>query len=124
MRRYLKKVSQILIGFFIIYGIFLLGEGIQKFVKIPIPGNVIGFIIMFVALKMKILKESIIKDASEFLIGYLVLFFIPYLVKVVTYKELIQKELLPIILSIFGSYVFLLFVSSKLFEYLAKRKER
>ncbi len=121
MKRYLGKFSRIIIGFSIIYAIYLVGETIQRFFHIPIPGNVIGFLIMFFLLRYGILKEKYIEDASRILISYLVLFFIPYLVKIVTYKEVISKNFLGIILSIFGSYIVLLFASSSLFQYLAKK---
>jgi len=124
MKRYLEKFERILVGFSIIYVIYLVGELIQKGLHLFVPGNVIGFIIMFLLLKFGVIKERYIEDASNLLVGYLILFFIPYLVKIVTYKEIIKREFLPILISIFGSYLVLLFVSSSLFQYLAKRRKR
>ncbi len=124
MKRYLEKFNWILIGFFIIYIIYLIGEGIQKFFHLSIPGNVIGFILMFVLLKYKLIKERYIKDASHILISYLILFFIPYLVRIVTYKDIISKDFLSIVFSILGSYVVLLYFSSFVFQYFARKKDR
>lgn len=124
MKRYLRKLNSILIGFFIIYGIYLLGEFIQKIFHVPIPGNVIGFIIMFLLLKFDILKEKFIKDTAELLIGYLVLFFIPYLVKIVLYIDILREEFIPITISLLGSYVLLLFVSGRFSQYLINKRKK
>ncbi len=124
MKKYLAKFSIILLGFFIIYGIYLVGELIQHFLHLSIPGNVIGFILMFFLLETGILKEKIIEDASNLLIGYLILFFIPYLVQIITYKSLLKKEAIAIAFSLFGSYIVVLFFASWFFRFLMLRKKR
>ncbi len=124
MKRYLARFSIILLGFFIIYGIYLLGEFIQHALHLPIPGNVIGFILMFFFLETGILKEKIIEDASNLLIGYLILFFIPYLVRIITYKSLMRREAFAITLSLFGSYIVVLFFASWFFKLLMLRRKR
>ncbi len=124
MKKYLAKFSIILLGFFIIYGIYLVGEFIQHLLHLSIPGNVIGFILMFFLLETGILKEKIIEDASNLLIGYLILFFIPYLVRIITYRSLIKKEAIAIAFSLFGSYIVVLFFASWFFKFLMLRKKR
>ncbi len=57
MKRYLERFIKIIVGFFIIYGIYVVGEWIQRVFHLPIPGNIIGFIIMFFLLKIGIIKN-------------------------------------------------------------------
>ena len=61
----------------IIIGICFLGELLQKLFKIPIPGNVLGMIILFICLCLGIIKLELIKEISKFLLDHLAFFFIP-----------------------------------------------
>lgn len=63
--------------FAIILGICFLGEIINKILKIKIPGNVIGMIILLICLVTGIIKTEMIEEASNFLLDHLAFFFIP-----------------------------------------------
>ncbi|KAJ53529.1 holin-like protein [Clostridium tetanomorphum] len=61
----------------IILLICLLGEAIHNFFKLPIPGNVIGMIILFLCLSSGIIKLNKINYISKFLLDHLAFFFVP-----------------------------------------------
>ena len=61
----------------IIISFWLVGEIIRKFSGIPIPGNVIGMVLLFTALCLKWVKLDSIKEVSDFLLSHLAFFFIP-----------------------------------------------
>ena len=52
-------------------------DQITRLTGIPIPGNVLGIIVLFVLLLTGIIKESHISLAAEFLLRHLVFFFVP-----------------------------------------------
>ncbi len=54
-----------------------IGELLNKVFKIPIPGNIIGMIILLVALLTGIIKLQQIEEISKFLLDHLSFFFIP-----------------------------------------------
>lgn len=61
----------------IILGICFLGEFIHKFLHLPIPGNVLGMIMLFLFLCTGVVKLEMIQEISDFLLDHLAFFFIP-----------------------------------------------
>jgi len=61
----------------IILGIYLLGELLAGSLNLPIPGNILGMIILFVLLCTKIVKVDNISNVTNFLLNHLAFFFIP-----------------------------------------------
>lgn len=61
----------------IIVGICFLGELLQRLFKLPVPGNVLGMILLFICLCSGIIKLEMIKEISDFLLDHLAFFFIP-----------------------------------------------
>ena len=69
-----------------------LGELIVYFIEIPLPGNIVGMILIFVALKLKLIKLEAVKPASDMLIQYLMLFFVPFGVGLLAYFDFIKMH--------------------------------
>ncbi|WP_026894916.1 CidA/LrgA family protein [Clostridiisalibacter paucivorans] len=67
----------ILLQFGIIVGIWQIGELISYWTNLPIPGTVLGMIILFILLNTKIIKIEDLKISSDFLLNNLAFFFIP-----------------------------------------------
>ena len=76
----------------IIFGIYLLGEFISKLFDIPIPGNVLGLIILLILLCTNIIKPSQIENISNFLLDHLAFFFIPAGVQLMSSFGLIKDS--------------------------------
>jgi len=67
----------------------ILGEVVVQVFHIPISGNIIGMFLIFFALRWGLIKLDTVKPASDKLLKYLVLFFIPYGVGLMAYFDLI-----------------------------------
>lgn len=61
----------------IIVGICFIGELLQRLLKLPIPGNVLGMLILFTCLCTGVIKLEMINEISDFLLDHLAFFFIP-----------------------------------------------
>lgn len=61
----------------IIFGIYYIGETCRVLLHIPIPGSLIGMLLLVLALHFKIVKLGQISTISNFLLGHLSFFFIP-----------------------------------------------
>ena len=61
----------------IILGIYLVGELISTSLHLPIPGNILGLVILFILLCTKIVKVDNISTVTNFLLDHLAFFFIP-----------------------------------------------
>ena len=97
-----------LIAIFTILVLQLIGEALQKYFNLSIPGPVIGLILMLLTLMMTnskklnvlaLLRTNII-NTSETLLSYLSLLFVPIGVGVVMHLQLLEMQLLRILVVI------------------------
>lgn len=122
------KVIYILLQLLAITGFYLLGEALQGFFNIPLPGSIIGFLLLFVALLLKIYPLEWIDSGAHFLLAFLSLFFIPATVGIVEYGELFSGKGILLIPIVMASTFLTLATSGWVSQYTAKtsteRKER
>jgi holin-like protein len=70
--------------FSIILTIYFLGELLQKAFKLPVPGNILGMLILFFGLYTGVIKLGMIDKISNFLLDNLAFFFLPAGVSLIT----------------------------------------
>lgn len=75
----------------IICGIYLLGELVSSILNLPIPGNILGMIILFVLLYTKVIRVDNISNITNFLLNHLAFFFIPAGVGLMTSLGIIKS---------------------------------
>jgi holin-like protein len=98
----------LLIAIFTILVLQLIGEALQKYFNLSIPGPVIGLILMLLTLMITNSKKlnmlaplrTNIINTSETLLGYLSLLFVPIGVGVVMHLQLLEMQLLRILVVI------------------------
>ena len=61
----------------VIFAICLAGEFLHRIVGIPLPGNIIGMVLLLALLCLKVLKPEQISSVSSFFLSHLALFFLP-----------------------------------------------
>ncbi|RAZ67697.1 CidA/LrgA family protein [Planococcus maitriensis] len=94
------KIIRIVLQLLVLYGFLLIGEAIQALLNLPMPGSIIGFLLLFSALLLKIYPLEWIDAGATFLLSFLSLYFIPATVGVVDYGPLFSGKgvlLLPIV---------------------------
>lgn len=97
----LKQFSIILI-------IYFLGELIQKALGLPIPGNVLGMLILFFSLYTGVIKLNMIDKISDFLLENMAFFFLPAGASLITCFALLEGKLTAILaVSIISTFVIL-----------------
>lgn len=72
--------------------IFLIGNQIGTYLHVPLPGSIIGLIILFLLLQLKIIKMEWIERGASWLLAELLLFFIPSAVGVINYQQAIGSK--------------------------------
>ncbi|SNT10226.1 holin-like protein [Anaerovirgula multivorans] len=105
----------------IIVGICLAGELLNKILGIPVPGNVIGMIILLILLITGIIKLEMIEKISKFLLDHLAFFFVPAAANILNNLQLIQSQWLPIMGVILISTVVVMTVTGLTVEFLIRR---
>jgi len=74
----------------------LLGEVITRLTKLPVPGPVIGMLLLFCGLLLKQRLPTALEGAANSLHRYLALLFVPAGVGVITNLDLLARSWLPL----------------------------
>ena len=89
----------------IIFMISLVGEGISSVFHLPVPGSIIGLVLLFLALQFKLLRLRHISMVGNFLLANMIILFLPPEVGIMDKFQVIAPYLLPIILIVLGAIV-------------------
>ena len=89
----------------IIFIISLVGEGISSVLHLPVPGSIIGLVLLFLALQFKLLRLRHISMVGNFLLANMTIFFLPPVVGIMDKFQVIAPYLLPIMLIVLGAIV-------------------
>ncbi|MDP4090944.1 MAG: CidA/LrgA family protein [Bacillota bacterium] len=83
------------------FGILLvicyIGEFLKEAFKLPLPGNIIGMIILFLLLSAGIVKLEMLKEVSSFLLEHLAFFFVPAGVGLIAYMDVLGANWVTIL---------------------------
>jgi holin-like protein len=121
---YMKNAVLFLSQLLILIAIYVGSNYIVKLINLPLPGSVLGMILLFISLSMGIVKLKYIEKAAEYLIKHLALFFVPYAVGLMTYGDLIKTNGWKLLLMIVGSTVIGLVVTSGITQFLSSKGTR
>lgn len=106
--------------FFIIL-FYLLGEALSLLIGGFLPGSVLGMLLLFAALSVKVVKSEAVDTACKFLIDNMLLFFVPVGVGIVVSFGIIAQNLLPIILSVSISTIIVMGVTGFVAQKMEKK---
>ncbi|MDX1464989.1 MAG: CidA/LrgA family protein [Halomonas sp.] len=98
------------------------GELLAKGMLLPIPGPVIGMVILLAALLVRGKVPSSLRLAGEGLLRYLTLLFVPAGVGLMVHFELIGADLWPIAVTLVVSTALTLGVTAWVLERLQRRR--
>lgn len=110
--------------FLIIFIVNYIGIIISQVCRLPIPGTIIGMLLLFILLYTKLLKLSSIERAGNFLLLNMTIFFLPPAVKLLDTMNLLKNGTLKIMFLVIFSTILTMVITAKTVEYLIKRSER
>lgn len=96
---YIKVLLLFSRGFLVIMAFLMIGKLINHFLYIPIPGSIIGLLLLFTALSIRIINVDIVQPASHILLKYMTLFFVPAGVGLMNYIDILSVHWLAILTS-------------------------
>ena len=118
MMRIIRTIAQILI----LYVFYYIGVLIVKLTSLPLPASILGLVLLALCLKMKWVKVEYIREGAGFLIAFMTLFFIPAIVGIIDYPELLSVEGILLLGTVFVSTLFAILMSSKFSEIIEKKE--
>ena len=106
--------------------IWAIGEYISSFLShiIIIPGSIIGMILLFVLLKIKVVKVESIEELSNFFLDNMAIFFIPAGVSLIKSLDLISDNVFVLLITIFISTIIVMYVTGKLVDIMINKKSK
>lgn len=115
----LHKLFELLRSFLILYGILFIGEWIAKLIPIGIPASILGLLILFLCLVLRIIPLHWVLFSANLLVRYMAVLFVPVSVGVIKYTDLLVEQfsilLLPNILSTMLGLVVIAFLADYFF---------
>ncbi|AAK78590.1 holin-like protein [Clostridium acetobutylicum] len=111
--KYLKQLMIILSAYF-------LGVIIQLVFNLPIPGTVLGLILLFLALYTKIIKVEMIEDICDVLISHMSFFFVPAGVGLMTSFGILKGKWLKLMTIVIISTILVWIVTAYVVNFLRK----
>lgn len=115
----IRTILQILI----LYLFYYMGVFIVKGTHLPIPPSIIGLLLLFLCLRQKWIKVGMIREGAGFLIGFMTLFFIPSMIGVVEYPELLSSKGFFLIVTVFASTILTIYMTG-IFSKKIEEKEK
>lgn len=105
---------------FIIITFLALGKLLTLTIGWSIPGSVVGLILLFIVLSLRLIPLSWVQPSGHFLLQYMTLFFIPAGVGLLGYIDLIFTYWLVLLLSCLGSTLLVMITISVGYQRLNK----
>jgi holin-like protein len=105
----------------IILGICFIGEVMNKVAHIPLPGSIIGMVLLFFCLFFGLIKVEMIDEVTRFLLDHLAFFFIPAGIGLLGYAAILKANFVPLIVICFVT-TFLVMIVTGLTIQLIKRR--
>ncbi|QAS54633.1 CidA/LrgA family protein [Halobacillus litoralis] len=102
---------------------YLFGTLIQNTFDLFIPGSVIGLIVLFALLSLKIISDRWLKQGVGFMITHLPFFFIPATVGVMSYAYVFEGKGAILILIGLLSTALVMGISGFVAQWMARRRE-
>ena len=90
----------------------LAGELLVRFIALPLPGPVLGMLLLFVGLLVRGSVPEALRQTSQFLLGHLSLLFVPAGTGIMLHVARIHAEWLPLLITLLASTFLTLLVTA------------
>lgn len=111
-------------GLAILFLFQLLGTALERFAGVPLPGNVIGLVLLLAALSLGWVKLEWVESTASWLLKHMMLFFAPLVVGTMAFFPLIGREWAAIAASLLLGTAAVVLATAAAARWLAPRSER
>lgn len=99
----------------------LAGETLSRAVHLPVPGPVLGMILLLALLVLRRRTLALVEPVADALLANLILMYVPACVGLMAHFKTIEAEWLPIVVAVGGSTLLTLMVTALTFKLLSRR---
>lgn len=83
---------QVLLQVALYVGLFVLAQQLVLRLHLPLPANIVGMFLLLALILLRILPLRWVRDGARWLLAEMLLFFVPAVVAVVNYTQLLRVE--------------------------------
>ncbi|OKP94315.1 CidA/LrgA family protein [Paenibacillus sp. P46E] len=116
------KIIRIIAQVAVLYIFFLAGDYLQKLLHLPVPGSIVGLLLLFVLLLFNIVPVKLIEEGSLFILAYLPMFFIPATAGIMNHLDIFSGRGLLMIGILVVSSVLTMVVTAHASEWITGRR--
>ncbi|WNN44005.1 MULTISPECIES: CidA/LrgA family protein [Winslowiella] len=73
-------------------GMFIASERLVEWLHLPLPANIVGMLLLLALIMLRVLPLNWVKAGATWLLAEMLLFFVPAVVAVVNYSQLLRVE--------------------------------
>lgn len=107
----------------VILAICLAGEILHRVLHIPVPGNILGMLILLFLLCFKVIRPEQIENVTKFFLNHLAFFFLPASVGLLAARNQLQGQWILLLLLCIGATIATMAATGRTAQALRKRKE-
>ncbi|MGL6258567.1 CidA/LrgA family protein [Vibrio sp. WXL210] len=122
MNKLLIVLREYLISFTIIAACLAIGVGLQRLLAIAIPGSIVGMLVLFALLSLKVIPVKWVQPGASLFIRHMIFLFVPISVGLIAHLELLRENVLAIVLSVVTGSLLVLVAMSWSINKLLKEK--
>ena len=104
--------------------ICLLCEGLSAMLPFPFPGSVLAMLVLLLLFCLKVLKLQQMKGASDFLLGHMMLVFLPSIVGLINYLDILRNVWIQLVVIVVVSTLVTFFVAGAVVSFVIKIQAR
>ncbi|EZH68119.1 hypothetical protein DH09_01685 [Bacillaceae bacterium JMAK1] len=119
-----KDFSMLLLQLAVLVLFYFVGMMISNWIPFPIPGSVIGMLLLLLCLQLKVIKIQWVKKGATLLIVHMPLLFIPILAGLIQHLDLLRVHGLTLVVITALSTWLVLATASILSQWLLKKQVR
>ena len=114
----MKTLKQI--GF--ISAIILLSQILQQSLNLPIPGTVLGMVLLLILLILKIVKLEWVEDGAKVLLNHLTFLFVPAGVAIMNVFNIFEGKIIILLIVVFIATITVMVVTGLTVQFLINRR--
>lgn len=113
-----------LVQFITILLIYFIGNGLVRWLNLPVPGSIVGMALLFLGLTLRVCKLKWVETIAQLHIKHITLLFIPFAVGVWHYNGIFQIEGLKLTAILAASSIAVLLVTAGMAEFFEIKTKR
>jgi holin-like protein len=113
--------ARVVLGLGVLLGFQWAGTWVVDATHAPVPGSVVGMLLLAAALALDVLPVALVRDAASLLVRHLTLLFIPGGAALLLHGDVVRRAWLPVTIAALASLALVLLVVGRVAQALERR---